>query len=83
MFFLLRRGRNGAEVSTSADKCLWRLCFEPMNNFSQDNDRGGCRLSIGAVFLTKGVMHEAVILWPSHSHSIFANSYLGSLSAIF
>ena len=71
--FLLSKGRNGAEDSASAGKFLWRLCFDPMNNFNCDRVRGGFSVSISSFFRAKVVIPLGVILWPNHLHSPYKN----------
>ena len=80
---LLSRGRNGANDSANAGRYLCRLCIDPMNNFSCDKVRGGVSASIGYVFLTNGVIPVDVILWPSHSHSRWANLHFVNFRDIF
>ena len=56
--------------------------IEPMKNFSCDNVRDGCRFLTLAVFLTKGVIHEADFCAPIIRILVLQKSHFGSSSAI-
>ena len=80
---LFVKGCNGTDDSANAGRYLWRLCIDPMNDFSCVKVRGGVNASIGSVFRTKGVIPVDGILWPSHSHSRCANLHFDSFRDIF
>ena len=79
--FWLSNGLNGALTSASLGKNLCKLCIEPINDFNCFRAFGVFRSSIVCVFLTRGAMPLSPIRYPSHSHSVFANSHFRNFNA--